>query len=376
MTRRHMPDPDAAAGADEMEPSPRGEGRQAEREPTSADVARRAGVSRAVVSVALSGRAGSTRVSARTRERVLAAAAQLGYAPHPIGAALRRRNSRIILFVPRAVREKPYEQAIPYTLTAAAMRALVTRGYSMIVAQPEEFGAAGQEDLLRLVRRYRIDGLLIDSPGRATDAQAVIARGIPVVQIMRPLEAVRAPAITVDPRPGMNAAIEHLYEMGHRHIAFIGQRGPHATDTARSEAFSDTIRMAGEGVTSMVQLVDDYSIESGCDGTARVLASDPVPTAIVTSSDGLTLGVLRVLYERRLRVPDDISVVSFDDAAVADLYPPVTSISQPLSEVAEEAVVLLLAALGDLGESGPVAPLPTRLSVRASTGPPRHEADR
>lgn len=368
---------EAVTSRDGAERSPLRKGQRVEREPTSADVARLAGVSRAGVSVALSGRAGSTRVSASTRERVLAAAAQLGYAPHPIGAALRRRNSRIILFVPREVREKPYEQAIPYTLTAAAMRALVARGYSMIVAQPEEFGTAGKKDLLTLVRRYRIDGLLIDSPGRSVDARAVIDRGIPVVQMMRPLDAVHAPAITVDPLPGMKAAIKHLYEMGHRHIAFIGQRGPHATDSARCEAFVEAVRTTGpEDVASMVQLVDDYSIEAGFEGTARVLASDPVPTAIVTSSDGLTLGVLRVLYERRLRVPDDISVVSFDDAAVADLYPPVTSISQPLSEVAEEAVIHLLAALGDLGEPGPVAPLPTRLSVRASTGPPRHEADR
>ncbi|MGK2850864.1 MAG: LacI family DNA-binding transcriptional regulator [Candidatus Limnocylindrales bacterium] len=340
-------------------------------------MARLAGVSRAVVSVALSGRAGSTRLSASTRERVQVAAAQLGYTPHPIGAALRGRNSRIILFVPRSVREKPYEQAIPYTLTAAAMRALVSRGYSMIVAQPEEFGTPGPEGLLRLVRRYRIDGMLIDSPARASDAQAVMDRGIRVVQLMRPLEGLDAPAITVDPRPGMTGAIEHLRGLGHRRIAFIGQRGPHPTDVARSEAFVDATRTAGLEVDpAIVQLVGDYSIESGCVGTKRVLASDPLPTAILTSSDGLTLGVLRVLYERRLRVPDDMSLVSFDDAAVADLYPPVTSISQPLSEVAEQAVSLLLPALGDLGEPGLVAPLPTRLSVRASTGAPPDRAGR
>ncbi len=355
--------------------APRDGARQVDRGPTSADVARLAGVSRAVVSVALSGREGSTRLSAPTRERVLAAAAQLGYTPHPIGAALRGRTSRIILFVPRSFREKPYEQAIPYALTAAAMRALVARGYSMIVAQPEEFGTAGPEGLLRLVRRYRIDGMLTDSPARAADAQAVMDRGIRVVQLMRPIEGLDAPVVTVDPRSGMTEAIEHLRRLGHRRIAFIGRRGPHPTDAARSEAFVDAIRNAGPEVgPGVVQLVDDYSIEAGREGTERTLALDPVPTAIITSSDGLALGVLRVLYERRLRVPDDMSLVSFDDAGVADLYPPVTSISQPFSEVAEQAVNLLLATPGDPGEAVTVAPLPTRLVVRASTGPPRGEA--
>lgn len=345
--------------------------------PTSADVARLAGVSRAVVSVALSGRSGSTRISPATRERVLAAAAQLGYTPHPIGAALRRRSSQIILFVPRSVREKPYEHAIPYILSTSAMRALAAHGYFTIVVQPEEFQPAGTDGLVRLLHRYRIDGVLFDSPTRLDDLRVVVDRGIPLVQLMRPLGDVTTSTATVDPRPGICAAIEHLREAGHRRIAFVGQRGPHPTDVARVEAFRNAMRAADlDPGDSSVHLVNDYSIEAGKVAAARALASDPPPTAILTSSDGLTLGLLRLLYERRLHVPDDLSVVSFDDAAVADLYPPVTSITQPFAEVAERAVSLLLVAIGELDEPAIETPLPTRLTVRASTGAPRAQAVR
>lgn len=334
------------------------------RAPTSADVARIAGVSRAAVSVAFSGRGGSTRVSDETRRRILAVAEEIGYTPHPGASALRRQKSMVVLFVTRPARREPYEQVIPYLLSTETTSTLAERGYLTLVVQPEELG--GADDVVSLIRRYRAGGVILDSP-RTADVRAVGATGVPCVVLMRvPEDDLLAAAVTVDPRPGMEAAVSHLVGFGHRAIGFVAHGGSHPVDLGRIESYRHAVRAQGLE-SGTIELVDDYSIESGRGAAARLLAAEARITAIVTSSDGLTLGVLRHLYERRRRVPDEISVVSFDDAAVSGLYPPVTSIAQPFEEVARAGADLLLHAL-ETGEAlrGETR-LPTSLVVRAST---------
>lgn len=334
--------------------------------PTSADVARAAGVSTAAVSVALSGKEGSTRVSEETRRHIIQIANRLGYTPNPSAVALRTQRSLTTVFVSRPARSEPHEQAIPYILSTTASRAMAELGLRTLVVQPQRGG--DYADIVSLILQHRAEGVLWDSPDSMEALESLLAEGVPTVMMMRPLDmqpSSFAASVTVDPWPGVNAAVSHLTSLGHRRLAFIGQRGPHAVDLARLAAFEAAIRDAGCAATSRIHRVADYSIEAGA-SAAREAIEDGA-TAVMTSSDGLTLGVLRFLYEKRLRVPEDINVLSFDDAAVADLYPPITTVTQPFTALARTAVDLLMSRIGGEADTDQTVVLPTELTVRSST---------
>ena len=339
--------------------------------PTSVDVATAAGVSQTAVSVALSGRSGSTRLSAATRKRILDAADDLNYVPHKNAVALRRQQSMVVLFMTRPSRVEPFGQVIPHVLTTAARGALAEHGYSVLVAQPEELTDGG-DSLPALIQRLQVDGVLYDSPDSPGVMQALDDAGVPSVMLIRPVEtAGRSSSVVVDPQPGMTAAIDHLEALGHRRIAYIGREKTNPIDQHRLECFQEALaRYSGHPKEASTFLVPDYSIQAGHRGAERALASSEPATAIITSSDGLTLGALRYAYENHIRIPGDLSLISFDDAMVADLYPPITSISQPFAECAATAVDLLIEAISDEHPLHQQLALATRFHVRSSTAAP------
>ena len=148
------------------------------RMPTSVDVATAAGVSQTAVSVALSGRSGSTRLSAATRKKILDAADELNYVPHKNAVALRRQQSMVVLFMTRPSRVEPFGQVIPHVLTTAARGALAEHGYSVLVAQPEEL-ADGGDSLPALIQRLQVDGVLYDSPDSPKVMESLHDSGVP-----------------------------------------------------------------------------------------------------------------------------------------------------------------------------------------------------
>jgi LacI family transcriptional regulator len=143
-------------------------------------------------------------------------------------------------------------------------------------------------------------------------------------------------------------------------------------DRNRRETFLDELAQCGIAVPSRhVCLVSDYGLAQGRQATASLLAAPDPPTAIFMASDGLALGALRALYDARIRVPDEMSLVSYDDTIAAELYPPLSSISQPLAQVASSAVSLLLERIENPNEPPtPHLSLPTHFVTRSSTSPP------
>lgn len=339
--------------------------------PTSADVAKVAGVSQTAVSVALSGRSGSARISPATRQRILDAAAKLNYVPHKNAVALRRQESMVVLFITRPSRIEPFGQVIPHVLTTAASGALAEHGYSVLVTQPEELAGGGRA-LTALIQRLQVDGVLYDSPDGPEVMNAIASAGVPSVMLIRPVETGNpSPSVVVDPQPGMAAAIDHLGLLGHRRIAYVGREGPHPIDRHRLACFQAALaQYSDHQLEESIFLVRDYSIQAGEQGAERALTHNERPTAIITSSDGLTLGVLRYANENKIQIPYDLSLISFDDAVVADLYPPITSISQPFAECAAAAVELLIKAIVDGQSVHDQLTLPTQFRVRSSTGVP------
>ena len=336
---------------------------------TSTDVAREAGVSRATVSAVLTGTQGNIRVSAETERRVRAVATALGYSPHPVAQALRRQRGRMIAFVPRTMHATAFGHPIAYQLALAAARAAARHGYHVVEISPEP-GEAGDGAAAFLLSR-RPDGVIFDAPSAAHDVEAVIARDIPVVQLLRPLPAATATVI-VDATPGIAAAVDHLVALGHRRIAFVGTDDPHIANRSRLNHFRAALaRHALELPAEYLLLGADYTLETGEALMRSLLARSPLPTALFAASDFHALGVLRASHAARLWVPDAISILSYDDVYASLLSPPLTSVAQPLSAVAEAAVAYLVAALdGGAGDRRTQHVFPTTLNVRASTAPP------
>lgn len=346
---------------------------------TSYDVAKRAGVSRSIVSGVLNGAMSTMRVSDETRQRVLTAATDLGYSPNPLARALRRQRSNVIGFVPRSSRRSPYEHPVPFLLGLHIARAAMRRGYHVVEASAETASSRESEELTRFLLDRRIDGVILDSPETIVEVQRFVDHGIPVVQVIRPQTAVATPSIVVDAGPGIAAGIDHLVESGHRRIAYIGHGGLHPVDHDRFTCFTAMVARHGIDVPpEWLHLVPDYGIAEGYTAGRALFVHPERPTALFVAGDNLALGVLQALYEVHVRVPDALSLVSYDDIFATHLAPPLTSVTQPIEEVAERAMTFITGHLD--GDHSPVAPepavaLPSRLTVRASTGRPRVGTD-
>ena len=341
---------------------------------TSHDVARHAGVSQATVSVVLNGARSNIRVSEATRARVAAAAAALGYTPHLAARALRRQRSGVIGFVPRFFRQTPYERPIPYLLSVHIARAAMLCGYHVIEVNAESDQARTGDELIQFLLGQRVDGVIFDAPGSVAEVRRFIDRGVPVVQLLRPQPVAEASTITVDASSGINSAVDHLVKLGHRAIAFIGSSRANPIDRSRLDAFLAALnRRALPIPDGYLQLGTTRAVDEGYQATEALLALPERPTALLIMGDSLALGALRVLYERHVRVPDAMSIVSYDDAFAAFLYPPLTSVAQPVQEVAEQAIAVLAERLDrsdGIVVSAAHLVMRTGLVVRASTQAP------
>lgn len=346
--------------------------------PTAEDVGRRAGVSRMTVSSVLNGTGGNVRVSAVTRARVIQAAAELGYVPNPAARALRTRRSNVIGFVPRPESNTPHKEPVADLLGIYIARAAMARGHHVVEASAETSATRGSDERSKFLLGWRVDGIIFDSPSSADEVQRFVDMGVPVIQIMRPRTDVATATITVDSSGGIHQAVAHLAGLGHRSIAYIGSGESHPTCFHRRSQFLDAAAACGlEIQENLVHPGHDASIEDGFVITRRILGEHPVPTAIFTAGDNLALGALRALYQAHLRVPDDISVISYDDTFVANLYPPLTSVAQPLDDVATAAVSFITKSAHSEADRQNVIHaqiiLPAQLNVRESTGaPPMH----
>lgn len=342
------------------------------RRATSNDVAKRAGVSRAAVSVVLNGTEATVRVSEATRLRILRAAAQLGYSPNPVARSLRRRRSGTIAFVFSSSSSSIYERTVPYQLGRMVMSAAVEWGYQVIELHAETRTQAGNDDVLKLLLDRRVDGVILGWPKDGEEVERIVDSGLAVVQIMKPQPAAGSSTITVDASEGMEAAVDHLFALGHERVAFLGSNDPHPVERARLDHFIEALGRRNARVPNeYVRLGTEYSLAEGYSFTRALLEHPERPTALLVV-DSLILGSLRALYETRIRVPDDMSVVSYDDLLAAHLYPPLTSVVQPIGEVAQRAVALIHGYDHGYNAPDPVnIVLPTRLKVRDSTGEPR-----
>lgn len=331
--------------------------------PTLADVAERAGVSRQTVSNAVNNPA---LLRPETLARVQAAIDALGYSPNRAARNLRTRSSHLI-----GLRIGPAQEGTANATMDRFVHSLVeaTRevGYHVLLfAADAEDPTTAYDDLLRstAVDAFVITDTYLGNP----QAVWLEQRGAPFVAFGRPWDEPEAPHawVDVDGAAGTALATEHLLARGHQRIAWVGWREDSRIGEDRRSGWSRTMQEHGLPTAGLEARVED-AVAAGRDAGARLL-DHARPTAFVCASDTLAVGVLGTLADRGLVAGRDIAVVGFDDSQVAQVVPPgLTSVRQPLEDVAVELVKALAGLLGHPRTIGPGVLLTPTLAVRGSS---------
>jgi len=332
-----------------------------DRRPTLADVAARAGVSTALVSIVMREAPGA---SATTRERVLAVADELGYRPDIRAQLLRRSRSRLIGVV------FGVQHAFHGDLVGGLYTAAERVGYELALSavtpgRDEQRAVAG-------LLRDRCEALVLLGPQAPTGYIAGLAARMPVVVVARAVRHRAVDVVRTDDAAGLEQAVDHLVELGHRRIAHIdGGRAPGAAE--RRRGYTGALHRHGLGRNALM-LPGGLTEDDGADAARSLLElSDPrAPTAVTVFNDRCATGVLDVLRGAGVAVPRDMSVVGFDDSRLARLsHVDLTTIAQDATRMTELAVARAVARLDGtvVGEREQV--VPPRLVVRGTTAPPR-----
>ena len=324
--------------------------------PTIYDVASAAGVATSTVSRAFSS---PTRVSAPTRERVLAVAAELGYRPNPHARALLSGRHHTIAMVVSDITNPHYFEFI----RGAEMRARASE-YTLVLVNAEESPRVEYDQIQRLVSS--VDGFVLAASRLPDENLLQIAAQRPVVLMSRELQGLAS--VVLDHVQGCRQIVEHLASLGHRDLVYLA--GPKNSWMAKTRW--SALRTAAAELGLEARRIGPFTPNVSQGGVAADGALHAGTTAIVAHNDLLAIGVVQRLTQRSVRVPDDMSVVGFDNIFAANLCTPtLTTLGGVHADVGRSAVEILLAAVGPVRrEETPPAQvvLPTELVLRESTG--------
>ncbi len=332
--------------------------------PTIRDVAQKAGVASMTVSRVINN---SGYVSEDTRAKVESAIAELGYVPNMLGPSLRFKQTNTLALVLTDI-TNPYWTTLARGVEDAAQE----KNYSVILCNTDESPEKQAQYLTMLLKR-RIDGILLVPTHSSTDAvHAIQKQNITVVVLDRDVANANVDIVRSDSFGGAYQLTSYLIELGHRHIAILSGPRQVSTSTERVDGFLQALHDAGLEETADSIYWGSFSLTSGCEMAEAALNATPRPTAFVAVNNFIANGALQTLNKRGLRVPEDISLVSFDDIPVIlNPAPFLTVVVQPAYEMGYQATQLLLARLLN---NGPTEfqriILPTEFHVRQSSGPP------
>lgn len=351
--------------------SPPSAGRRG-RPTTMQDIAVATGVSRSTVSRILSNAALQVPVSHDTRERVLATARQFEYRPNPLARALKGAPTMLLGAIVRDITDPFFAGAIEAISGAAR-----ARGYNIVLGLAHARATEAHE-LAAVLEARQCDGILVlgdmgDQPRLLAD---LAEAHVPVVAMWQGTILDVIPGVQVDNRLGIRMAIDHLARLGHRDIAFVGGQ-PLGDIRERQTAFLEAMAgIVGDLPSGYVQHAPNTTA-GGEAALAALLRVSPRPTAVVASTDVLAIGVLRSALVRGLAVPRELSVVGFDDIAMATVaVPRLTTIRMPIAAMAAEAIALLVGEAGtdtaaSVGAASSIVRVfPPSIVVRESTAPP------
>jgi LacI family transcriptional regulator len=336
----------------------------ADRRVTVIDIALAAGVSKSTVSLVLQG---SSIPRAETRARVNEAIERLGYVYNRGAANLRQAKSKIIGIVVNDLTNSFFAEL------AVGMDMIVqSAGYVQFLAHSGE-DVDRQSELIASMREHGIAGLIL-SPARGTtaaDLKPIIESGLPIVVAVRNLPGARVSSLLSDNYAGAKLAVQHLIELGHRRIAFIGGFPDTHVFTERTQGYLDAMANARLPVDDDAIISVAPSRAGGAEGVAYAQRSRAVPTAAVCFNDAVAFGVCDGLRSQRLEPGRDFSVVGFDDVIEArSAVPALTTVSVNPQRLGQQAAQLLFKQINSGSGTPETIRSAVRLVVRQSTAAP------
>lgn len=329
---------------------------------TLRDVARKAGVSHQTVSRVINN---STRVAPETRERVEAAIAELGYHPNEIARSMARGHSNTIACILPNLTDYTFA-----SIMEGAEKVARKAGFYLLTASASDETIFS--DLVKdLTAGWQIGGLMVANPfidGRFRH----IPENLPVVLMGACPRNMQACSISLDDETGGKMAVQHLLALGHRRIAMV--TGPMIEECSndRLAGYKTALDEAGIAFDSTLVVEGDWSATSG-DQAVTHWRENGIPfTALFAQNDRMAIGAMRSMRQAGLRIPDDVSVIGFDDIPLASYFdPPLTTMRQDLEYIGGEAAKLLLSVIVENKSATQNCQIPAELVVRSSTSPCR-----
>ncbi|MFK0331895.1 LacI family DNA-binding transcriptional regulator [Rhizobium sp. NPDC090275] len=335
-----------------------------------ADVARLAGVAISTVSRAL---ANPGRVNEKTRARIAAAAEELGYTPNAAARNLRVGKSNVIMIILPGSLHYGASQIIPQVLEAVN-RTVIRNGYNLMIANLDR-DESSERHILDLAFGGTVRGALILSSQLPVVANRSLAEaGLPIVSLLLDMSETSVPSIITNDRQAVKEAARELLALGHRRFFYIAGPTGNYHDVERYAGLVEALQDAGlseENVTrSGGDLSFQFGFETGLQAAAE-FASFPIkPTAVVATSDDMAISFMSKVQKMGWRVPDDLSIVSFDGSPVCEYCaPPLSTIEQPMEALGEAATEFLIARMEKSEDPrDPRVVIPSRFIRRDSIG--------
>lgn len=329
---------------------------------TLQDVAKRAGVSTMTVSRVINN---SGYINKKTRERVELAIAELGYVPNALARSLRFKQTKTLALIISDI-TNPF-----FTTLARGVEDIASeQGFSVIFCNTDE-SRNKESEYLNVVIQKQVDGVLLVPAYSSIESSKFLQDcGVPFVVLDRRVPGLDVDMVRCDSEQGAYQIISHLLDLGHQRIAALS--GPREVTTAADRIAGYRRALTERGLEGeAIEYYGEFTVKSGYEMATRALAS-AAPTALFGANNFIVIGAMRALKEANLRVPEDISVVTFDDLLEAiGVDSTLTVIRQPAYDIGRRATSLLLDRLSG---AAPTAPqdiiLPTQLIARGSSAPP------
>jgi len=331
---------------------------------TMKDVAVRARVSTATVSRALMN---PEKVSQATRNRVEQAAIDVGYLPGSLNRNLKRNESRTILVIVPDICDPFFSEIIRGIEVTAA-----DQGYLVLIGDCAHQNQQ-EKTFIDLIITKQIDGMLLLGSRLPFDASKEEQRNLPpMVMANEFAPELELPTVHIDNLTAAFNAVNYLHELGHQRIACIA--GPEEMPLChyRLQGYVQALRRSGMTVDPHYIARGDFTYEAGANALEQLLSLPQPPTAIFCHSDVMALGALSMAKRRGFRVPDDLSIIGFDNIALAEFCdPPLTTVAQPRFDIGREAMLLLLSQLNGHTVSSGSRLLDCELVLRGTTRAPK-----
>jgi DNA-binding LacI/PurR family transcriptional regulator len=333
--------------------------------PTVKEVAQQAGVSVATVSRVLNG---STAVDDELRRRVMSAAEQLRYRPNRLARNLRTKTTKTLAMVVPDI-QNPFFVAVTRGLEEVAFR----EGYTVLVCNTND-DPERESVYLQTLLDESVAGIVVcatDERTSSAQAMRLVDQGVAMVGLDRRLENAQIDGVLSDNFGGTRNAVSYLIEQGHSRIGLIAGPAKYAPGRERRMGYEQALIDHGLEVDPALIKVTNFKGPGAAAATEELFTSGDPPTALFLSSGNVAIGSLRALHHLGLRIPDDVSLIVFDDLEWADAYnPPLTVVSQNTRQLGGLAGDLLLRRIRGSTEPPHVRHLPTSLIIRSSCGKP------